>query len=123
MRNSKDVSVSFYFHMSKLLNNMIPDHEIGTMFNQMTLEEFVAGPLWSKEQPFGSYFDFIEYMWSLRTKSNVLIVFFEEIKLNAFPTIQKINEFMGTNRGDELIHEIAAAIDSLAYRQNEGRKS
>jgi len=32
---------------------------------------------------------------------------------NAFPTIQKINEFMGTNRGDELIHEIAAAIDSL----------
>jgi len=30
---------------------------------------------------------------------------------NAFSTIQKINEFMGTNRGDELIHQIAAAID------------
>ncbi|KAF6038657.1 hypothetical protein EB796_003035 [Bugula neritina] len=94
MRNPKDVLVSFYFHMSKLLNNMIPNHEIGTMFNQMTLEEFVAGPLWSKEQPFGSYFDFIEYMWSLRTKSNVLIVFFEEIKLVRCIKVSLCNDIM-----------------------------
>lgn len=73
---------------------MIPDHEIGTMFNQMTLEEFVAGPLWSNEQPFGSYFDFIEYMWSLRTRSNVLIVFFEEIKLVRCIKVSLCNDIM-----------------------------
>ncbi|KAF6022731.1 SULT1B1 [Bugula neritina] len=57
----------------------------------------------------GSYFDFVEYMWSLRDDPNMLVIFFEDLILDPVANIQKVNEFMGTQRSPELVKEIASA--------------
>jgi len=36
--------------------------------------------LFNKDVPYGSYFDYTEYMWSLKDKPNILVIFFEDLK-------------------------------------------
>jgi len=37
--------------------------------------------IFGRDRPYGNYFDYIEHMWPLRDDPNVLILFFENIKM------------------------------------------
>ncbi|XP_067947484.1 sulfotransferase 1C2-like [Watersipora subatra] len=101
MRNPKDTCVSFYYHYKSMLNPI----------ENITFAQFVELFLHEKNIFFGRYFDYIEYMWSLKDEPNILLVFYEDLKMNPLNTIQKVNEFMGTNRSPELVKEIAEAVN------------
>ncbi|XP_067946980.1 sulfotransferase 1C2-like [Watersipora subatra] len=108
MRNPKDTCVSYYHHY-KNIPVTVSDGELNP-FENITFAQFVELFLHEKEIFYGRYFDYIEYMWSLRDEPNILLVFYEDLKMNPLDTIQKVNEFMGTNRSPELVTEIAEAV-------------
>ena len=47
----------------------------------ITFSDYLKMFLFNKDVPYGSYFDYIDYMWSLRNNPNILIVYFEDLKL------------------------------------------
>ncbi|KAF6019942.1 hypothetical protein EB796_021762 [Bugula neritina] len=105
IRNPKDSAVSAYHHECKMLKGIIRHEE----FTNLPFSEYLKMHIFGRDRPYGNYFDYIEHMWPLRDDPNVLILFFENIKMNPVENIQKINEFMGTQRSPELIQQIADA--------------
>ncbi|XP_067947799.1 sulfotransferase 1C2-like isoform X2 [Watersipora subatra] len=108
MRNPKDTCVSYYYHYKNITMSMKDEPN---PFENLTFAQFMELFLHDKDLPYGSYFDYIEYMWSLRDDPNILVVFYEDLKMNSIDTIQRLNEFMGTNRSPELVKEIADAVN------------
>ena len=41
---------------------------------------FLRTFLFDKDCQYGRYFEYVEYMWSLRDNPNLLIVYFEDLK-------------------------------------------
>ncbi|XP_067945780.1 sulfotransferase 1E1-like [Watersipora subatra] len=114
LRNPKDVFVSSYFHYRRLSPLFdAGDHSVVT---SLKLEDFLQKFLY-KDIDYGNYFTYTEYMWSRRAEPNVLVIFYEDLKLHAAATIQKVNEFMGTSRSPELVQQIAEAIDFKKMKQ------
>ncbi|XP_067945778.1 sulfotransferase 1A1-like isoform X2 [Watersipora subatra] len=115
LRNPKDTFVSLYFH-NKFLNPLFnPDKS--TALASLKLEDFLQIFLYNKDIDYGSYFTYTEYMWSRRAEPNVLVIFYEDLKLHSAATIHKINEFMGMNRSPELVQRIAEATDFKKMKQ------
>ncbi|XP_067946544.1 sulfotransferase 1B1-like [Watersipora subatra] len=115
MRNPKDTFVSSYYH-EKCLNPLFNPVKHAALAS-LKLEDFLQKFLYNKDIDYGSYFTYTEYMWSRRAEPNVLVIFYEDLKLNAAATIQKVNEFMGTNRSPELVQQIAEATDFTRMKQ------
>ncbi|XP_067945640.1 sulfotransferase 1C2-like [Watersipora subatra] len=105
LRNPKDACVSFY-HDVKNLATLVP---VMKVFEDETFEKFQLRFLYDDDAPYGTYFGYTEYMWSLRNEPNVLVVFYEDLKSDPLTTIQRLNQFMGTNRSRELEQQIADA--------------
>ncbi|XP_067947800.1 sulfotransferase 1E1-like [Watersipora subatra] len=108
MRNPKDTCVSYYYHFKNIKVSVKKEPEA---FENMTLGQFMKMFLYDKDMPYGTYFDYVEYMWSLRDDPNILILFYEDLKTDPIAIIQKVNEFMGTNGSPELVKDIAEAIN------------
>ncbi|XP_067945779.1 sulfotransferase 2A1-like [Watersipora subatra] len=115
MRNPKDAFVSSYFHEKRLSPLFDPVNR--SVLASLKLEDFLQTFLYNKDTDYGSYFTYTEYMWSRRAEPNVLVIFYEDLKLHAAATIQKVNEFMGTSRSPELVQQIAEAIDFKRMKQ------
>ena len=47
---------------------------------EMTFQMFLRTFLFDKDCQYGRYFEYVEYMWSLRDNPNLLIVYFEDLK-------------------------------------------
>ncbi|XP_067947486.1 sulfotransferase 1C2A-like [Watersipora subatra] len=109
MRNPKDTCVSFYYHYKNIKIPLLDDEP--NPFENITFAQFMELFLHETDLPYGRYFDYIAHMWSLKDESNILVVFYEDLKTNPLDTIQKVNEFMGTNRSPELVKEIAEAVN------------
>ncbi|XP_067945783.1 sulfotransferase 1E1-like [Watersipora subatra] len=115
MRNPKDAFISAYCHEKRL--SSLFDSVKRAELNALKLEDFLQKFLYNKGIDYGNYFTYTEYMWSRRAEPNVLVIFYEDLKLHAAATIQKINEFMGTNRSPELVQQIAEATDFKRMKQ------
>ena len=59
---------------------MTPDTRASQEMGKFTLGAFLQQFLFNKDLMFGSYFDYIECMWSQRDQPEILLVFFEELK-------------------------------------------
>ncbi|XP_067945751.1 sulfotransferase 1E1-like isoform X3 [Watersipora subatra] len=114
VRNPKDACVSMYYHEKNLVSKLGPAFAAQA---NMSFDDFIQEYMYSKDMPHGSYFDYTEYMWSLRDEPNILLVFYEDLKLKPAEVIQKVNEFMGTNRSPELVQQIAEATDIKKMRK------
>jgi len=124
LRNPKDTVVSFYFHTKKLAPLMEVDEKTKEeIMAKMTFSAFLRGFLFDKDQPYGRYFDYVEYMWSLRDDPNLLLVYFEDIKREPARIIQEVNEFMGLNRSPELVKEIAEATNFATMKEGKWESS
>ncbi|KAF6038658.1 hypothetical protein EB796_003036 [Bugula neritina] len=117
MRNGKDTAVSLYKHLMNLTRNLNSQNSVLKQVTSMTFSDFLKEHLLDKDQYYGTHFDYIEYMWSLKDDPNVLIVFYEDLITDTILSIQKINKFMGTGRSDELIEQIADAINIDKMRE------
>ncbi|CAL1534328.1 unnamed protein product [Lymnaea stagnalis] len=101
-RNPKDVLVSFYNHINK---NILPFNYPGTFehFFHLCLE---VGYL------YGDLFDYLmEWQKGIEAHPECPIYtsVFEDMKLNPFEGVKKLNEFLNTGCSDELCEQIAAA--------------
>ena len=47
----------------------------------MSFSKYIHKFLHHKDGIYGTYFDYTEYMWSLKDSPNLLIVYFEDLKL------------------------------------------
>ncbi|KAF6022881.1 hypothetical protein EB796_018807 [Bugula neritina] len=104
MRNPKDTAVSYYYHKKNVQVNLPVLKEFVA---KLTLSEMLEMFLEDKDMPYGRYFDYIEYMWSLRDEPNILLVFFEDLINDPVSSIHRVNEFMGTERSAELFSLLA----------------
>ena len=59
---------------------MTPDTKAAQEMGKFTLGAFLQLFLFNKDLMFGSFFDYIEYMWSQRDQPEILLVFFEDLK-------------------------------------------
>ena len=59
---------------------MTPDTKAAQEMGKFTLGAFLQLFLFNKDLVFGSYFDYIQYMWSRRDQPGILLVFFEDLK-------------------------------------------
>ncbi|KAL4225324.1 hypothetical protein ACF0H5_016012 [Mactra antiquata] len=102
MRNPKDTFVSLYYHMKALLKeDIVRDFKTFLPYAMGTYGVCMYQP-------------FYEYIkgWEAFTKEHpdqILNLFYEDMKEDPIREIRKINEFLGTNRDDELIEQIAEA--------------
>ncbi|KAF6036720.1 hypothetical protein EB796_004962 [Bugula neritina] len=92
IRNPKDTSVSMYFHRKNVWEQI-------KKIEPQTLSQILSTFLHDKDTYLGSYFDYTEYMWSLRDDPNMLVIFFEDlILINIFSdkpaNMAKISEKM-----------------------------
>ncbi|XP_067940739.1 sulfotransferase 1C2-like [Watersipora subatra] len=114
LRNPKDVCLS-YFHMESQMWDMI-GKQVGNM-EKMTLSKYIKIFLYADDVPFGNFFEFVEYMWKIKDQPHIHLVYYEDLILNPVEEIQRLNEFMGTNRSPELVQEIADATSFAKMKQ------
>ncbi|XP_067940695.1 sulfotransferase 1C2A-like [Watersipora subatra] len=119
MRNPKDVCVSYFHQESKL--KFEKAGEEGNVV-QMTFPEYMRIFLYGQDMPFGNFFKYCEYMWTLKDKPNVHFVFYEELIKDPIGAITKVNEFMGTERSPELIAQIADATTFSKMQQGKSQQ-
>ncbi|XP_067929895.1 sulfotransferase 1C2A-like isoform X2 [Watersipora subatra] len=108
IRNPKDVCISLYHHERTVMANIIESYE---PLRDLSLSDWVRMFLYDKDVPYGNYFDYTAYVWSLREDPTVLVLFFEDFKINPVETIAKLNNFMETERSMELVQQIADATE------------
>ena len=77
LRNPKDACVCFY-HDIKNLATLVPALK---SFESQTFKQHLPMFLYDDDAPYGTYFGYTEYMWSLRNEPNVLVLFYEDLKL------------------------------------------
>lgn len=46
----------------------------------LTFQDHLCAYLFDKDASYGTFFDYMEYMWSLKDEPNILILHFEDIK-------------------------------------------
>ncbi|KAL4225326.1 hypothetical protein ACF0H5_016014 [Mactra antiquata] len=105
MRNPKDAFVSMFYHNRAEQ----PNSDMAKDFK--TYLPFVLGTY--GVCLYYNFFDFIK-SWEEFTQQHpeqILNLYFEDLKEDPEREIRKINKFLGTERDDELIHQIADACN------------
>lgn len=54
--------------------------EVIEFFDKVTFDEHLHAFFHDKDVSYGTYFDYIEFMWSLRDEPNILLLHFEDLK-------------------------------------------
>ena len=101
-RNPKDVSVSYYHHMSDTLNEFY-DY-LGT-FDQFT-KCFMEGTL-----EYGRYFDHLKSAWKLRDHPNMKFIWYEDMKKNTIKEVSDLADFLkhplSVDKIDDLVQHLS----------------
>ncbi|CAG9821981.1 unnamed protein product [Phaedon cochleariae] len=105
MRNPKDLCVSYYYHC-KLLHNFNVEFET---FCELFLNDAVA---------YGGVFNHYLDFWKRRNDENVLILTYEEMKMDLKNTVIKIAEFMEKSLADKDINSIVDFVSFGKMRKN-----
>ena len=66
--------------MSIFLSQAALGGERGEIAKWLTFPMFLRTFLFDKDASYGRYFEYLEYMWSLRDNPHLLIVYFEDLK-------------------------------------------
>ena len=88
-----------FFYIIKYTNNMVLLSYLAELIkgtsslHDLTFSDYLKMFLFNKDVPYGNYFDYIDYMWSLRNNPNMLIIYFEDLKLvrKSFVTLLRLN--------------------------------
>ena len=93
LRNPKDVVVSYYHHYQKFKSDLLWDK-----FFELFMERNVE---------FGDYFDHVLSWWVHKDDKNVLIVKYEDMKINLPSAVAKVANFLCQDISQDLVDEIA----------------
>lgn len=58
---------------------MFLDDEIPKLMSEFPFGKFLKDYLSTGNMSYGSYFDYTEYMWSLKDEPHILLVYFEDL--------------------------------------------
>jgi len=117
IRNPKDAAVSYYYH-EKALSKKLPDAKLRETVEKFTFSDYLHKCWFIKDQPYGNYLEYYEYMWNkAKDDPNMLMIFFEDMKKNPTSVIRRVNEFMETACSEEKIEHIAEATSFAKMKQ------
>ncbi|CAG9759670.1 unnamed protein product [Ceutorhynchus assimilis] len=105
MRNPKDLCISYYFHCQMI-------HKIYVEFD-IFCDWFLNGLL-----PIGSIFDHYFSFWNKRDDLNILIINYEDMKIDTKETVKRIASFMERSLSDEDVDNICEFLSFQNMRDN-----
>lgn len=95
LRNPKDACVSFFYHHTR---------NASYNYEGRTFSDFF--PHWlNGDVECGNYFDWVLSWWRHRDDSNVLVLFYEDMKVDTKAAIKKIVDFVGLEVTDDTIEK------------------
>nr|XP_004665420.1 sulfotransferase 1E1 [Jaculus jaculus] len=94
-RNAKDVAVSYYYFFL-----MITAYPHPGSFPEF-VEKFMQGQV-----PYGSWYDHVNSYWEKRKNSQMLFMFYEDMKEDIRKEVIKVIQFLGRKPSEELIDKI-----------------
>ncbi|XP_007523587.1 sulfotransferase 1E1 [Erinaceus europaeus] len=95
MRNAKDVAVSYYYFFK-----IVTIHPDPGSFPEF-VEKFMEG-----EVPYGSWYNHTQTWWEKRKNPRVLILFYEDLKMDIRKEVIKIAQFLGKKLSEDLLDTI-----------------
>ena len=104
-RNPKDQVTSFYYHVAA---SIMPNID-----KESYMEKY-----FSKELPFGDYFDHLLSWWPHRNDENILFLKYEDIKKNLLQAVSTIASFIQTNLSEVVVDKIADATTFEKMKEN-----
>ena len=112
MRNPKDTAVSFFYNYHGLT--------IGDELKDLTMQKFIKLFFETDVLYFGSVFDHFTSFWSQRSKSQLLIVFYEDLLRDKPREIRKIAKFLNVELNDEQVEMIvdATSFSTMAVKES-----
>ena len=105
MRDPKDVCVS-YFHHGRLIQGWRADFE---NFSKVFLSEKIM---------FGSYWKHVLGFWEQRHKPNILIITYEDMKIDLLGVIRKVAEFLNKELPEEKIPQLLKHLSFESMKNN-----
>ncbi|KAH1009132.1 luciferin sulfotransferase [Dendroctonus ponderosae] len=105
MRNPKDLCVSYYFHC-QLVHKFDVDFET---FCELLLDDCL---------PIGSIFKHYLGYWNKRHDLNMLILRYEEMRLDTRGTVEKIANYLGKTLTEEQVDQICEFVSFNTMRNN-----
>lgn len=117
IRNPMDALVSFYHHVSSL--------KAQWPFENATISDYL--PHWlSGDIAWGSYFDWVLGWWRQKHRKNVIVFFYEEMKLDIRAQLVRLADFLAVSdklhaRNGELMEKIVAksSVEHMQRTTNE----
>ena len=107
LRNPKDTIVSFYHH-EKLVKGHGYTGDFPTYFGL-----FMDNLLF-----YSSYFEYVKEAWQRRHQPNVCLLFFEEMKKDLAPSIQKVAKFLGKDISDDMLGKLVDHLNFTKMKNN-----
>ena len=105
-RNRKDQVTSFYYHVAASL--IMPNID-----RESYMEKY-----FSKELPFGDYFDHLLSRWPHRNDENVLFLKYEDMKKNLPQAVSTIASFIQVDRSEDTIDKVTNATTFEGMKDN-----
>ncbi|XP_063773966.1 sulfotransferase 6B1-like [Pseudophryne corroboree] len=109
LRNPKDTAVSYY-HFTNC-NPVLPTYSSWDLFFQ----DFISGNV-----IYGSYFDYVLGLEKHIADENVLILTFEDMKMDFPAEIRKIADFYGLSMTDEQVEYVQNKTSFKSMKENSG---
>ncbi|XP_037386222.1 sulfotransferase 1E1-like [Talpa occidentalis] len=94
-RNAKDVAVSYYYFFL-----MVPVHPNPGTFSEF-VEKFMEGHV-----PYGSWYKHTQSWWEKRNNSQLLFLFYEDMKEDVRKEVIKLIKFLGKTPSETLVDKI-----------------
>ena len=112
MRNPKDTAVSFFHFYHGLTKSDI--------LKDLTLQKYIKLFFETDVISFGSIFDHFTSFWSQRSKTHLLIVFYEDLLRDKPTEIRKIAKFLNVELNDAQVKVIvdATSFSTMAVKES-----
>ena len=108
-RNPKDTCVSYFHHMTDVLDHVYQYQGTFEKFTQL----FMGGML-----EYGSYFDHLKSGWKHHNHPNMKFVWYEDLKQDTIKEVSDISKFLNHPMSDAKIEEL---VDHLKFSNMKGR--
>ncbi|CAF2840133.1 unnamed protein product [Rotaria sp. Silwood2] len=112
VRNPKDVCVSYYYFLLKLMDIQQEQTSFDNFF-----EAFINGNVY-----FGNYFEHLRSVWQHKNDTNVFLTSYEEMTRDLPSVIRKVAQFMNIELNDKLLEHIAT-YSSFSYMKERFHKA
>jgi len=106
-RNPKDTMVSYYYHHKHIKGHDFVG-DFPTFARRFMKDQVMISP----------FFQHLEEAWQLRNNSNLLFIFFEDMKKDLRSVVEKVSKFLNCTLSESEIEKLLDHLDIKNFRNN-----